>query len=532
MITLKNKQEIILLSFRAGKSQRAIERETGINRKTISKYIKDYEAKKQQLLAADCDGKDDILELIDNIVEPPIYNGKNRTKTKVTKKLLTAIEFHLTENEKKASIGQRKQQKKKVDIHEALVSAGFDVSYSTVCNTVRALTNQGAEAFIRAQYDLGDVCEFDWGDVRIFINGQLRKLQMAAFTGASGNYRQATLFAKQDTSCFLESHALFFDHLQGVYRTMVYDNMKVAVKKFVGTEKEPTDALLRLSLYYGFQFRFCNVRAGWEKGHVERSVEYIRRKAFSHKDSFSSIEEANEYLNQVCLALNSKGQKGKDGQTALDILEQERAYLFPRLPMYDAAKTTELRVNKYSVITVDNCYYSVPDQYVGKLVFTKIYSDRIRCFYDGTSIAEHNRQLGVNVWTITLEHYLSTLKKKPGALASSVGLHQANPRLQQIYHRYYTTKERDFIDLIHFISEKGLDKVEEAIGILTKVNPLEVTTETIKAICNRTTVVQPVSITRASGASEIQDNSLAMLKMFKQLMPSSGESFEKEVAII
>ena len=62
LITLKNRQETILLSFRAGKSQRAIERETGINKKTISNFIKDYEAKQQQLLAADCDGKDDTLE--------------------------------------------------------------------------------------------------------------------------------------------------------------------------------------------------------------------------------------------------------------------------------------------------------------------------------------------------------------------------------------------------------------------------------------------------------------------------------------
>ena len=49
----------------------------------------------------------------------------------------------------------------------------------------------------------------------------------------------------------------------GVYRTMVYHNMKVAVKKFVSrSEKEPTDDLLKLSLYYGFRYRFCNTRSG------------------------------------------------------------------------------------------------------------------------------------------------------------------------------------------------------------------------------------------------------------------------------
>ena len=62
------------------------------------------------------------------------------------------------------------------------------------------------------------------------------------------------------SECFQESHALFFEHIGQVYQTIVYDNMKVAVKKFVGpTEKEATDALLKMSIYYGFDFRFCNL---------------------------------------------------------------------------------------------------------------------------------------------------------------------------------------------------------------------------------------------------------------------------------
>lgn len=92
---------------------------------------------------------------------------------------------------------------------------------------------------------------------------------MSTFTSAKGNFRYARLFTKQDTACFQESHALFFDKISGVYRTMVYDNTRVAVKKFIVThEKEHTEALLRLSIYYGFKFRFCNIRSGNEKGHV------------------------------------------------------------------------------------------------------------------------------------------------------------------------------------------------------------------------------------------------------------------------
>lgn len=54
---------------------------------------------------------------------------------------------------------------------------------------------------------------------------------------------------------------------------MVYDNMRVAVAKFIGKhQKEPTGALLDLRSHYGFTHRFCNARKGNEKGHVEHSV--------------------------------------------------------------------------------------------------------------------------------------------------------------------------------------------------------------------------------------------------------------------
>ena len=76
--------------------------------------------------------------------------------------------------------------------------------------------------------------------------------------------------------------------------------MRVAVSKFVGLhEKEPTKALLELRGYYGFSHRFCNTYRANEKGHVERSVEYVRRKAFALRDSFENIQDAQAWLMDI-----------------------------------------------------------------------------------------------------------------------------------------------------------------------------------------------------------------------------------------
>jgi transposase len=152
MITLLDKQKIILKHYHDGKSQRAIERETGISRKIIRKYIKEYEAQRATLLKG---GNVSEEELIQCIAEKPAYDSSNRNKTKLTEELIERIKYYLQENEKKRAVGRAKQQKKKIDIYEALIDEGFAISYPTICNTIRAIENRRREAFIKQYYSLG-----------------------------------------------------------------------------------------------------------------------------------------------------------------------------------------------------------------------------------------------------------------------------------------------------------------------------------------------------------------------------------------
>jgi transposase-like protein len=228
VIQLSQKQNMILMYVREGKSKREIARITGCNRRTVSKYMDEYIRNKEALMHAG--PEQDAAILIEEIVKKPTYHGGDRKKRKLTPEMMKTIEQHLEENEMKRLKGQHKQLKKAVDIHEALCSEGADISYSTIRTIVSELSQKKREAFIKCEYQPGDVCEFDWGTVRLTIGGEFRECQMAVFTSAYGNYRYAVLFQKQKTEYFQEAHALFFAHVGKVYRTMVYDNMRVAVK--------------------------------------------------------------------------------------------------------------------------------------------------------------------------------------------------------------------------------------------------------------------------------------------------------------
>lgn len=178
---------------------------------------------------------------------------------------------------------------------------------------------------------------------------------------------------------------------------------------------------MQLSRWYQYQWRFCNIAKGNEKGHVERSVEYVRRKVFGFKDSFKTIEEAGSYLLDRVSALNEKPGTDKS-ETAAAKLELERKGLYVHPGRMECFAGENLKVDKYSTISFGTNRYSVPDHLIGKMVFAKIYSQRIKIYDDNDALCHHNRLYERHSWQIDLNHYLQTLQRKPGAVAGSIAL--------------------------------------------------------------------------------------------------------------
>ena len=369
------KQEIIISSFRDGKSQRQIARDLQISRKTIRKYLQEHE---KALQSAVC--KETAQSC--NLSSEPVYKmATPRLRLKLTREVETVIDELLEDNERKRGQGLRKQMLKKKDILEELHRRGFDIGYTTVCNHIARRENRVVtkEAFIRQVYQAGETCEFDWGEIKLCIAGKRRSLQLAVFTSAFSNYRYAFIYERQDTLAFMESHVRFFKTIGGVYHEMVYDNMRVAVARFVGPhEKEPTRSLLQLRGHYQFRHRFCNIYRGNEKGHVERSVEYVRRKAFAPKDAFTGTLEAQQWLDATLGRLNAGKQQGT-GKSADELFSQEKDLLgkHPAMELV-CSEQVQLRVDKYATISYRTNRYSVPDHLVGEFVDVSVRSRAVQ----------------------------------------------------------------------------------------------------------------------------------------------------------
>lgn len=475
------KQEIIIRHYREGKSQRQIAKELQISRKTVKRYLDGYEA--HQTGSTKGPGG-----LHDYLSQAPKYTCPRRSKRALTQEVASQIDELLKENELKRSQGLHKQLMKKIDIHHVLQQQGYPIGYTTVCEYINSQTRRKPESYIRQRYERGSVCEFDWGEVKLHLAGQRTVLQMAVFTSAYSNYRYACLFHRQDTLAFMESHVQFFAHTQGVYHQLVYDNMRVAVARFVGKhEKEPTQALINLKGHYQFHHRFCNAYRGHEKGHVERSVEYIRRKAFAYRSEFTSLDQASTYLEQVVTRLNgTTGSRHKKTPKAL--FSEEQAALWKVPAPFSCYDTEQLRADKYATVSFGGNRYSVPDHLVGAFVEVKIYSHQLKIYYQDQLIANHQRSYGHHSWTISLDHYLDTLAKKPGALPHSEALAQCSAHLRQLYVRYYADHPREFIALIQYCQQHQISpaRLHEAEQALLKVCPTAINTEKLIALLGNT----------------------------------------------
>jgi transposase len=508
VISLGKKQKVLIAFHQEGKSQRKIAIELGMSRNTVRKYIQE-DLKKRQLDIRD-------LPITDNYVTPPVYKKRQGRRRALTPTIIKRIRKMLKDNEHKRQHHMHKQQLKMVDIHERLLDEGFEISYTTVRNFVNSEEKRQKEVFIRQKATAGHEIEFDWGEVKLIIDQTLRSLSMAVFTLPYSNDRFAYLYESETMVCVQDAHVKCIDYLGFIPEVFTYDNMRTVVKNFVGNEREITEGMKNLSMHYHFRIRLCEPRKGNQKGHVERSVENIRRKAFAHRDTFTCLEEARIYLTEVLIKLNSRLHYKKK-QTHHELMLEERTARTSTVDIvsYDASELFEFRVDKYSTITYSQNHYSVPEGHVGEWVKVKARAEKLLIFSDEACIATHKRCWQSHKWIMDIYHYLRTFEKKKGALAQSECLSQAPTKIKNIYKEYYMGNERDFLELlIHIKEHQNLERILQAIERLQKNPMVQMTTEKIIFLANQVEPIHKQVYSKDEVTSQSIENLSAITALF------------------
>jgi hypothetical protein len=296
-----------------------------------------------------------------------------------------------------------------------------------------------------------------------------------------------------------------------------------------GMEKKPTDALLRMSSFYRFHYRFCNVRAGWEKGHVERSVEYVRRKSFSLKLHFDNIEDAQKQLSLACEKLNT--QTGSVYTTdKAETLQADLAALTPCINEMGCFEVADYKVSKWSTICMKTSHYSVPDTLVGKMVTVKIYSEKLVILSGSQKVAVHERIYTNGGWSVKLEHYAATLLRKPGALNGSLAFRQMPEKIQALFNKHFKDKPKEFVLLLQYARENGFtdNDMLDACKSLTQRGLRSVSADQIKAMMHAGKEQEESSFTMINPevsrdeSSLIEDGAIKILQELSIMMDTEN----------
>lgn len=178
-----------------------------------------------------------------------------------------------------------------------------------------------------------------------------------------------------------DAHTRSFAALGGVARRGVYDNMKTAVDKVNKDKGRVVNARFAvMCAHYLFDSDFCNVANGWEKGVVEKNVQDGRRRIWidAAKQRFGSFVELNAWLGARCRSLWDEERHPEHKQFSVaEMLEHQRAHLMAMPAPFDGYVEKPARESSTCLVAVARNRYSVPCEWAGQMVSTRLYPARV-----------------------------------------------------------------------------------------------------------------------------------------------------------
>src|SRR6476661_3271860 len=163
----------------------------------------------------------------------------------------------------------------------------------------------------------------------------------------------------------LNVHA--FESWKGQPRVILYDNLKSVVLERRGNQVQFNPRLLELSAHYYFAPRPCHVRAGNEKGRVERAIRYVRDSFWAGR-TFTTLAECNSqawlWRDQVA---HQRRWPGEDSRTVEQVFIEEQPRLVPPpLHPFTTDRIETVCSHKTIYVRFDLNDYSIPLQAVGR----------------------------------------------------------------------------------------------------------------------------------------------------------------------
>jgi len=316
-------------------------------------------------------------------------------------------------------------------LYQMIRDRGYAGSVVQLRRTVARLRPHSREPFLQLQTFPGEQAQVDWAHFgHVMVGRAKRALSCFVMTLSYSRALYLEFFFDQTMENFLRGHVHAFAYWGGQPRVILYDNLKSAVLERRGNQIQFHPRLIELSAHYHFAPRPCQVRAGNQKGRVERAIRYVRDSFWAGR-TFSTLVECNRqallWRDQVA---HQRRWPGGDDRTLADVFAEEQPRLLPPpLHAFSTDRIEAVRSHKTIYVRFDLNDYYIPPEAVGRPL-TLVASDVTVRILDGSfEIARHHRSYDRHQLVLDPAHQEAVLKIKRKAFHSTPGgrLEQAVP---------------------------------------------------------------------------------------------------------
>ena len=208
-------------------------------------------------------------------------------------------------------------------------------------------------------------------------------------------YGYAEAFPDMKSNHWIEAHVHAYSFFGGVTRILVPDNLKTGVIKNTRTELILNRSYHEMAEHYGTAIIPARPVKPKDKPNAEGTVKVLETwiLAALRNRKFFTFQELNKAIHEKLEEFNAKPFQKKKGSRLSAFLEEEKDFLMP-LPdsPYETAVWSTATIQPDYLITVGNCKYSVPNEFIGKKVDIRAAENSIEDFYQGHRIASHVRK--------------------------------------------------------------------------------------------------------------------------------------------
>ncbi len=275
---------------------------------------------------------------------------------------------------------------------------GYTGGYSLVTDYLREIRPSASQAFERRfETPAGKQAQVDFAQFKVRFGcepNQDRIVWLFSMVLGCSRYLYGRYVWRQTLDEVVRCHMAAFEEFDGVPGEVLYDRMKTAVinEDEEGIHYNPT--LLSMASHYGFKPRACKPYRAKTKGKVERPYRYIRQDFFLGR-SFHDMEDLNIQFDDWRHTLANSREHGTTGRVVDEAFVEEQPHL-KDLPAhrFNQVLKLERRVTRDGMVSVGGNDYSVPDTTRSRKVEVHQFPTEIQIFEDRRLIAVHNLLTG------------------------------------------------------------------------------------------------------------------------------------------